>query len=479
MKTSNPARACFAFLMVGVGLHGCSQKPTTEGKRTDVAVRATNANAREWADSASLTGPSAAPSGASIGLLQEGPREILYVTYVANPISEADLRLVEKRVARATPGLPIVAVSRDEQPCVIVAALSGADVAQLDEQDLAFFGHGLGEQDKTLAATAKSAIFTAWRLDSDPGLERMKAALTATYDSAIQFHGVVWDETIRVAYSTVSLKAERIDTWDGAIPDLTRSVAQHYYENASSRHRDVTLGMGAFGLPDLVIEDLPPTFATLGSELVSAVAQLLVEGATPDAAGNLRVDLAAIKHAGVRRSYQPIRGAPITLRLVLGRRESGDAENRLLELQFDGFKAATEPERLSIALRTLFGEGREDAFFAPSDDAALEEIKKRVQAKLPTLAARFRKGLALGEYLSLKAPFATKSGNVEWMWMTVSSWPVGGDPVGQLDNEPFDIPDLHRGATVTVRVDLVADYILKGKAGATEGGESERLLERR
>jgi uncharacterized protein YegJ (DUF2314 family) len=105
-------------------------------------------------------------------------------------------------------------------------------------------------------------------------------------------------------------------------------------------------------------------------------------------------------------------------------------------------------------------------------------VTKRVQARLPAIAAAFRKGLPLGDRLAVKAPFDTDDKNVELMWIDVSGWE--GDVVrGYLDNDPYYIKSLKAGAKVEVKQASLTDYVWSKADGTKEGGESSAILERR
>ena len=126
-------------------------------------------------------------------------------------------------------------------------------------------------------------------------------------------------------------------------------------------------------------------------------------------------------------------------------------------------------------LGALFG--FEDSVQRVRHTNELLEASKAANAKLPGLREAFRRGLQPGEYIQVKAPFATPDGGTEWMWVEVTSW--DGDVIsGLLKNEPANIPSLHGGQLVTVSQSKVFDYIRRGADGREDGNETGRILQR-
>jgi uncharacterized protein YegJ (DUF2314 family) len=240
--------------------------------------------------------------------------------------------------------------------------------------------------------------------------------------------------------------------------------------------------MGKLGLPDLVVQDLPVSRSGTMSTALNALAQLLVEGAPIGEEGRFVLDLKAIRHAGARSAHTASPGPGANLRaevrLVIAKPEEGDAENRLLEVRFDGHPGATEVERQAAALKALVGAAQDLPVGAPAGDPELDAAAARAQARLPALAAAFGRGLPLGDHVSVKAPFETDDGGIEWMWIEVTAWD-GTAVRGHLDNEPLRIKRLAVGAKVEVKQAVIADYMWRKADGSLEGGESVDILRRR
>ncbi len=94
------------------------------------------------------------------------------------------------------------------------------------------------------------------------------------------------------------------------------------------------------------------------------------------------------------------------------------------------------------------------------------------------LEERFARGIPDLEHLSVKAPFTTDGGGLEWMWVEVTQW-NGAKMKGILQNEPREIAGLQRGATVEVEVESLFDYLHDRGDGSTAGGTTNDILQRR
>lgn len=462
--------------LVGCGSKKAESSETTTSTTSDVARRAPEASG-----SALSSPPSPASSAAPLEL---GVTGFLFVTYTPAVPTEKDVDAVKARVRTIAPGVALVDAPRSAKPPFAhVFATSGSEFSPPVEQELSYFARGLDDAAKARARASKGALATGWIVDRDEDHARLKAALVVARDTAKAVGGFVWDDTIRLLYTAESLDEMRIATWDGAVPDVRRHIAQHYYPVSSGvggpKHRAVTLGMQCLGAPDLAIEDLPTTVSAQGGELMNVVAQLLVEGAKPDAKGDLTVDLAKVRHAGSRAAWSTPKSAPIVVRLTPTKPQDGDAENALLAITFPAFDAPSEGERQGMAAAKLFGADPDALHHAEADDAELLAIQGRAQKKLPELAKKFRAGLPVGAHISLKAPFETDDGNIEWMWVVVTDWANDAEIKGRLDNEPAGVKALHRGAPVTVKASAIADYVFAKADGTREGGESNVVLSRR
>jgi uncharacterized protein YegJ (DUF2314 family) len=174
-------------------------------------------------------------------------------------------------------------------------------------------------------------------------------------------------------------------------------------------------------------------------------------------------------------TLKPNATAVAKLSLVKGTWEDGDPRNRLVEIGFDRYPGPDHYARQDAMLGDLFGS--EDSVMRVKHTNELLAASKAANAKLPALREAFNRGLQPGEYIQVKAPFATPDGGNEWMWVEVTSW--AGDAIGGLlRNDPVSIPSLHGGQMVKVSQSKVFDYIRRDVDGHTEGNETGKILQR-
>jgi uncharacterized protein YegJ (DUF2314 family) len=471
------AKVVLPFLFIAA-LAGCRKdsSPQTLARRAEEAPAAGVQGV--------AAGAGSAPPAKLEGPLAVSKRVILLGVYAASPVAPDVLRATQETVRQRFPGLAVDTAPADAaRPGALIVAPDIASFAPPTEHSLEYFARGLDAEQKKAAAASKGVVVLSWGLDADPRFARLREAQNIALELATKVRGFVWDDITRQLFSTEAWKQERVDGWDGDLPNMRQNFAIHYYETEGHRHRAITLGMAKFGLPDLVVSDVPLHESDAMTSLLVALAQLLVEGASVGPGNDVDIHLESIRHAKSREQLigSAAPGAKlqghVALFPVFG--EEGDPENRLVELRFPSYAGATAPERQAAALTTILDGSTDRIAGAKSDDPELAAVKRRVQARLPVVAAAFRQGLPLGERLSVKAPFPTDDGHIEWMWVSVTSW---ADDVarGRLENEPSRIQSLKLGAPVEVEQASVADYIWSGADGKKkEGGESIDVLLRR
>ena len=95
----------------------------------------------------------------------------------------------------------------------------------------------------------------------------------------------------------------------------------------------------------------------------------------------------------------------------------------------------------------------------------LEEARLQVAQQVRrTLYPAFAAGLPAGDVIAVNAPWRTRSGSEEYLWVEVSGW--RGDAItGHLATEPVDVAGLHKGDPVTVRQDEIYDFVWKHADG--------------
>ncbi|NUP10117.1 MAG: DUF2314 domain-containing protein [Polyangiaceae bacterium] len=461
------------FTLVALGMVACKPKPSSKDE-SDNEKGARDTAATEHAAATSAT-PSA---GAGSPVVQD--RRFLFAVNTKAPVTPQQIADAKSIIEKAAPGIAFVDDPGVGKTGISLIAPPPDQIEPPDENTIRYFGRGFDGSSAERARSMRGALGIGWNLDADPKLERLRAAQSSVKAFAEKMDGFIWDDATRELFTPAAFDSQRIAGWDSGYPDMRGQITIHYYEN-EGRHRAVTLGMEKFGAPDLVIQDVPISQSNRGSHVRNVAAQLIVEGASIGSNGELVLDLAAIKHAPTKAYYSgldPSASHKTTIHLAAAKPEEGDAMNRLLEIRFPNGAGATEWERLAAAADALVGAPKDTPTAVAENDPELAAIKLRVQAKLPELAAAIQKGLPLGESISVKAPFDTDDGGVEWMWVSVTKWE--GDTVhGVLDNAPAGIKSLKIGAPVTVKQSAIADYVRHKADDSLEGGESIKVLDRR
>ena len=346
-----------------------------------------------------------------------------------------------------------------------------------DLKSLKYSGRGLSRRQALALQESRQALIMTFGHTREHVWRALKDATAITEAIARETGGLIWDEETREVFTADEWRKRRIESWTGTIPDVSAHTTIHAY-NDGEYVRAITLGMAKLGLPDVVVQNFSWSLNRNVGHLVNALCQSLAEGGQIAQAGDYELNFRAIKNRGVRETFvgslMPNAKGVARLSLMQGTAEEGDPHNRLIEIGFDRYPGPDVHARQNAMLSALFG--WEDSIKRVRHDAQLDAASKRAKARLPALRQAFAAGLAPGETIQVKAPFATPKGATEWMWVEVTEW-QGGTLRGLLKNEPFDIPGLHGGQVVQVREDEVFDFIRRDPNGKEEGNETGRIIE--
>ncbi|MSQ03605.1 MAG: DUF2314 domain-containing protein [Myxococcales bacterium] len=237
-------------------------------------------------------------------------------------------------------------------------------------------------------------------------------------------------------------------------------IDQTELADGSERLRLVTRGLRRFGDFELVVEEVSRQRVDDVAWTIAVVAEavhplgdvgeeLLIT--TPEARGTARF-------AEVTEPRPDDPGGPL-LRLTF----SGELIPAVASSPEPGPRAPerveTSPEGPALAIPAA------DTSAVPT---TLEAAREAVRRALVTLESRWRAGLPPGDVLAVSAPFPTRAGPQEYLWIEISGWQEGGIS-GRLATEPYDVPGLHRGDRVTVPTAQVYDYVLRRADGQKTG----------
>jgi uncharacterized protein YegJ (DUF2314 family) len=145
--------------------------------------------------------------------------------------------------------------------------------------------------------------------------------------------------------------------------------------------------------------------------------------------------------------------------------------------------ARTAPDASDAAVGTDAKPARADSpvptpTVTADHDAELLAASTAAKEELAALKPRFENGTPPMEVLVVKAPFRTRGGGHEWMWVEVTAW-NGNKVLGILQNDPSNVPGLEVGAEVEVLEDSILDYVHKRADGTRVGNATEAILMRR
>lgn len=391
------------------------------------------------------------------------------------PRAKGDARaaLVERLRALRPPLEVMVDGSPHASSHAFVRERQIADFRPPDRQSLEYAGRGLSEAEATAVQDSQQVV----TVDLVVERARMHAvhrdAMAIMLEVATRSGGLLWDEDTRQLFSRDAWR-ERTATWTGRLPDAPSLFAIHSYRDGELV-RVVTLGLAKLGLPDLVVEHVAPNSAQSMARLINLLAQTMVDGAVIRYGGLIEVDSASVPDKAGGPTYP---GARLSLALVGGTRDEGDADNRLWQVAFPPGPADRLQERQDAVLDQLFGT-RDEITPVEHDDEMLA-LSQRARARLlGDIKKQFRQpSWPDTNQLMVKAPFRTDDGGNEWMWVDVLRW-KGTTIEGILENDPAAVSGLRGGARVSVEEDAVFDYLLKRARGTSEGNTTGELMERR
>ena len=271
------------------------------------------------------------------------------------------------------------------------------------------------------------------------------------------------------------------------------AVARHTYVPYSVDSRGLgymtTVGMEQFGLPNLQLRDVSPSWFSPLLEILMAIAQQLVTRsmAVPLGAGNdasdqeftlgaemliLTSDVAAAFGKPEREVFHNAKQRT-KVRLELQRAGGPHSDMMLTVLPPNNVRAKTNVW-LSELIADLFGT-ENTVRMAQTGDTNVAAAHARAMAEFPYYCDRFVAGLAVGERLLVKYGFPNQDAEPEFMWITVLSIRAG-TLFGTLSNNPQIRRDLRSGQEVSVPVSDVYDFTFTTPAGSNLGNYTGKAI---
>ncbi|MBO6549911.1 MAG: DUF2314 domain-containing protein [Rhizobiales bacterium] len=348
-------------------------------------------------------------------------------------------------------------------------------------RELKYFGRGLTGEEANKLQKSKEVLVVTFLVPKKYGMKFHLETLNFMASLAKNCSCVLWDETTRETYSLSAWKQRRLTYWENNLPIARFHFTVHYYKSGNKGlARAISLGMGKFGLPDIVINDMAISSGKSMVSLLNVIAQAFVENNKIASDGSMLLQVDEMVHkqekeilfSGLKKN----RKQKVLIKLrPLKKRDAGDPNNLILEVKFDHVKGKNLQEKQEQLVSDVFGS--EDKVSLVKHNQAIKVASQKARAKLPQLKRevlnKFRS--TGGGYLLLKGPFKTPNGGNEWMWVEVMQW-KGREISGFLKNEPRLIPNLKVGAKVTIKEGEVFDYIRVRADGTSDGNETGKLI---
>lgn len=343
---------------------------------------------------------------------------------------------------------------------------------------LRYAGRGLSKSQAEDIQSSKHILVLNVAYTKTNFLENYKAVNDFLYGIATTHKGLIWDSETRELFTPEFWKEKRLAPYKDIFPNVANHITIHAYNNGDDNGiRAITLGMAKFGSPDIVVNNFSWSLSEPMGNLINLASQSLLEGLSPSKNGTLTLNINRLQNESIRQQLlQDIKenaSTELEVSIGEGKPEDGDPHNFLLEILFDKVEGKSLSEKQDKTLSALFG--WEDSIALVKHDTEILNASSRAKAKLNGLRKDFKSGLEPGEFILLKAPFKTKSGENEWMWVEVISWNKT-DIEGILKNEPYHVPELRAGSEVAIDQNDVFDYIRNFANGTSEGNETGKLM---
>jgi len=372
-----------------------------------------------------------------------------------------------------------------------------AAVSEFELPDLEVLGSlaaGVSAEGRATLAGSQEVLVASFAAPRDEVRSLMSLAYPAFAELAIASGGVVEELNTGRLFDGSSLQAHGREVLAEPLDATTLFIVEVLEDEADVELR--TSGLRALGLHEM------RTFCSEGQQLedmaalLNALAQLAWEQGALSERSELSEDSLVLQEA--RQRAAGIQGVALA--------SSSDgiwslADDPAVDIRFEGrfdapvlsgdvvaevqqverepeaapASAAVEPAPVSVpaqpAQQVSPAEEPPDA-----RPASLEEaLAQAAQQLAGPVKQAWSAGLPAGDVLYIKAPFPTPDGSLEYLWIEVDRW-EGNTMGGQLRSEPGWVQGLSPGDEVSVRQEVVFDYLLRRADGSSEGNRSEPFL---
>ena len=356
------------------------------------------------------------------------------------------------------------------KPSIIVKR-QGLDLQPLPSmQALRFFGRGFDQSnaDRLLASDYSISLTGIGPFDKNHLL--LKKITRCVDDIAKKHNAFVYDVSDSLTFTSVSFSKIRGQEITQDLLSTSQFGVRAY--RVKRGIRSVSMGLGKFGQPNLVIENFSEHHMGYIDKLFTVVLQHVIESHEKALPGIITIDVNKISNPIVRQKYSSFiklngKGkAKIQLRKTKSLK--GDPAN-LLSIHFENSPGEGLWNEQAKLLKSVFGKDRDISNTSSSTNlqAAIASAKKRAKAILA-------KGYSLKKDGSrLLVAVALKRAN-EVVWVEVLKW-EGSRGKGILQSNPIYTKSLKSGMKYNFNYASIMDFILYGPDGQVveKGGVDE------
>lgn len=335
------------------------------------------------------------------------------------------------------------------------------------------------EVDRPEQLAASTEVIIAWFASpADTALATLTTAHHAFAKAAVNSGGWVEDlDTQQVfgasAWATRSPEGP-LEQW------FVVDAAPQDANDPDGAVRIVTRGLRRFGLPEVVVENVEPGLAGDVSVVVNAVAEGMKARGGP--AITLPIKTEMVDGTATFESVARLEDDPDDplWRMRFDGQISVPAEDISEEVPVETPAPVDAPVAVAPVVAPPEAVALADASVQPPSPAVemspLETAQRQAMARFETVvAAAWQQGLPANELVAVSAPFPTRDGGIEYMWVEIKTWD-GTQLRGVLANEPYNVEGLHKGDAVALKQEEVFDYIWKKADGTREGNTTAPFL---
>lgn len=373
-----------------------------------------------------------------------------------------------------------VQTNTEEENTVFIEIIENANETNpiVPAESLKYFVKGISEADYPNVYQKDRAIHVVLSYNPTTSIELYKSLILLLGNISCEVDGFIWDDESRLLYTTQYWMENVLPAFHDVSPEIRQHISIHQYQQDDGSIRSITLGFRKFGLPDLVIQQSPRYLSPQNGNILTLIGQLFIENPNLQFEGKMNIDISNLKSTREKE----IQGTSIIadgkgngdILFETTKIEQGDPQNRLFSIFYRSYSRNVQFENQTSFYSQFYGSS--DSVVGIKHEDELLVASSNAKTKFAGYYEAFKTGLKPGESLLVKAPFLTKTGSNEWMWVEIVKWEE--DIIeGILQNDPYEVPKLKAGSIVKVKQSDIFDYIYYKSDGSYEGNETGKIIE--